>query len=81
MVYSVNLLPSQSFQSLFGVNPRDDIPNLDDTFHFIEDKLSHVLKGQPVEKSPPPPLSIRCSHINEVRKLITAFASLTDVYS
>jgi hypothetical protein len=75
---SINLFSSQAFQLLFGVNPRDDIPDVDATFQFVVGKLAQVLKGQPVEESPPPPLSIRCNHMNEVQNLIIARASITD---
>jgi hypothetical protein len=56
-----------------GVNLRDDVPDFSDTFQFVVGKLAQVLKGQPVEESPPPPLSMRSSNIVEVRKLITTY--------
>jgi len=59
------LLPSQSFQSLMGVNLRDDVPDFSDTFQFVVGKFEQVLKGQPVGESPPPPLSMRFNYIVE----------------
>jgi hypothetical protein len=55
------------------VNLRDDVPDFRDTFQFVVRKLAQVLKGQPVEESPPPPLSIRSDYIVEVRKLIITY--------
>jgi hypothetical protein len=52
------------------VNPRDDNANFNDTFRFVINKLQHVLKGQSVEESQPPPINLLCNYINEVRKLI-----------
>lgn len=55
------------------MNLRDDVPDFSDTFQFVIGKLAHILKGQPIEESQPPSLSIRSSYILEVRKLITAY--------
>jgi hypothetical protein len=55
------------------MNLRDDVPDFSDTFQFVVGKLEQVLKGQPVEESPPPPLSMRSNYIVEVRKLITTY--------
>ena len=51
------------------MNLRDDVPDFSDTFQFVIGKIAQVLKGQPVEESQPPPLSIRSNYIVEVRKL------------
>ncbi len=56
-----------------GMNLRDDVPDFRDTFQFVEGKLAQVLKGQPVEESPPPPLSIRSNYMVEVSRLITCY--------
>ena len=55
------------------MNLRDDVPDFSDIFQFVVGKLAQVLKGQLVEESPPPPLSMRSDYIVEVRKLITTF--------
>ena len=55
------------------MNLREDAPDFNDTFQFVVGKLAHLLKGQPIEESLPPPLSIRSNYILEVRNLITAY--------
>ncbi|KAI9460993.1 ER-golgi trafficking TRAPP I complex 85 kDa subunit-domain-containing protein [Lactarius psammicola] len=60
-----SLLPSQSSQLPIGLNPRKGIPDFNDTFKFVAGKLTHILKGQSVDESLPPPITILCNYINE----------------
>ncbi|KAH8982598.1 ER-golgi trafficking TRAPP I complex 85 kDa subunit-domain-containing protein [Lactarius akahatsu] len=62
---SESLLPSQSSQLPIGLNPRKGTHDFNDTFNFVVGKLTHILKGQPVDESLPPPITILCNHINE----------------
>ncbi|KAH9064332.1 ER-golgi trafficking TRAPP I complex 85 kDa subunit-domain-containing protein [Lactarius vividus] len=60
-----NLLPSQSSRLPIGLNPRKGTPDFNDTFKFVVGKLTHILKGQPVDESLPPPITILSNHITE----------------
>ncbi|KAH9082196.1 hypothetical protein EDB83DRAFT_2336975 [Lactarius deliciosus] len=60
-----SLLPSQSSQLPIGLNPRKGTHDFNDTFKFVVGKLTNILKGQPVDESLPPPITILCNHINE----------------
>lgn len=45
------------------------MPDFNDTFKFVVNKLTNILKGQSVDESLPPPIDILCNYINEVCKL------------
>ena len=57
------------------------MPDFNDTLKFVVGKLTHILKGQSVDESLPPPITILCNYLNEVCELTVPVAYKADVYA
>ncbi|KAF8273900.1 hypothetical protein EI94DRAFT_1085034 [Lactarius quietus] len=58
------LSPALTVKASFRAR-RKGIPDFNDTFKFVVCKLTDILKGQSVDESLPPPITILCNYINE----------------